>query len=62
MLLYIDWPNPPKIHDVPTMFSGLTPFLLEVIVYPPLYEIRLGRNEARSELELVSEVYTKNPL
>ncbi len=37
-------------------------FLLELIVYPPLYEIWLGRRAAGREFEFASKIETREPI
>jgi Cu(I)/Ag(I) efflux system membrane protein CusA/SilA len=45
------------------MIGGiLTSFLLELIVYPPLYEIWLGRRNSHKESELVSSLPDVEPI
>jgi Cu(I)/Ag(I) efflux system membrane protein CusA/SilA len=45
------------------MIGGIfTSFLLELIVYPPLYEIWLGRSNSGGEFEFVSEEVGREPM
>jgi len=45
------------------MIGGIfTSFLLELIVYPPLYEIWLGHRNSVSEFEFVTERATRDPI